>query len=174
MYVSVSVLDRHLPDLESRKLSRCPKPAISFRPGLDAWHPSLQQVSSDFVHSLQPYFRRLWPWSFLKKCFSTFLVEQFNTVCPLLQINSPLRAIFPCTMYFWQERIKRVYNSLDMPPFFKLNSTFNLHKTVQISLSQSDKYSIKMQHKHINTKQEETGYFKNSVAVKSLTMNESW
>lgn len=60
-----------------------------------------------------------------------------------------------------------------MPPFFKLNSTFNLHKTVQISLSQSDKYSIKMQHKYINTKQEETGYFKNSVAVKSLTMNES-
>lgn len=44
---------------------------------------------------------------------------------------------------------------------------------MQISLSQSDKYSIKMQHKHINTKQEETGYFKNSVAVKSLTMNES-
>lgn len=33
--VFVLVLDRHLPDLESRKLPRGPEPAIPFGPDLD-------------------------------------------------------------------------------------------------------------------------------------------
>lgn len=45
LYLFVPVLDRHLPGLESGKLPWRPEPPIPFRPGLDPWHPALQQVS---------------------------------------------------------------------------------------------------------------------------------
>lgn len=47
--LSVPVLDRHLPDLESGKLPWCPEPAVPVRPGLDPWHPALQQVRTVLV-----------------------------------------------------------------------------------------------------------------------------